>query len=265
MGKMGRMLMRGAAGIKRLPSNYVRYTNYFQGASVSASGVTSGAGTYVNTNGVWSPTLAQDSGSIQADKTYYINSRDTSTNRLMFYFPTAYLNTYEHISVQFEYKMVSRDNFATTFNINDGNTESTYSYQRVHWRSDRGVSGGQSSWLHNNESPTASSTWDDTGGFLWDNTWLPVEVYHNRLTPSAYLKIAGATVFSVSGGQTLGNYIDRSVLDGSISSGLIPFSWAQYQDSAAGDNGIEMYMDAIDIVCWNGTYANKPAWVRSNT
>lgn len=256
-----RIFKPGGSG---LPANYIRFRNYFQGASVSASTEITGAGSYVTSNGLWSPTLQQNNGSIQGDKTYYINSRDTASNRLMWYFPTAYLNNYQHISIQFEYKIISADGFATTFNINDGNSVSTYSYQRVHWRSDRGVSGGQSSWLHGNESPTASSTWDDSGGFNWYNTWLPVEVYHNRTAPSAYIKIAGYKVFEVSGGATLGNYINRSVLDGGVPSGVIPFSWAQYQDSAASDNGIEMYMDAIDIVCWNGSYSDKPAYVRSN-
>ena len=183
-------------------------------------------------------TLIENDGSFggSAGAEYYaINSRGTSANRLRYNFDGTDLNNFDNVAIQFEYYWLSVDNFGTTFHSN-----------RTAWRTNRSVVGGQSGGHLSLASPTASSTWPTPA-----NTWLPVEITHNRVTNTGYLKINGTKVIDVTsdlGAST--TYTSNEEL-----------CFAQFFSSAAGDNGIDMRIGVIQVSGYNGDIENDiPAY-----
>ena len=183
-------------------------------------------------------TLIENDGSFggSAGAEYYaINSRSTAANRLRYNFDGTGLNNFDNVAIQFEYYWLSVDNFGTTFHSN-----------RTAWRTNRGVVGGQSGGHLSLASPTASSTWPTPA-----NTWLPVEITHNRLTNTGYLKINGTKVIDVTSDQGASTtYTSNEEL-----------CFAQFFNSNASDNGIDMRIGVVQVSGYNGDIENDiPAY-----
>ena len=218
--------------------------------SITSSGSFSGVTTRINLSSTTTPdtddigfTLVEADGSFQGSPAYYyVNSRSTAANRLRYRMNGNVLNNYENVLITFEYYYDSADNFATTL-----------STEHHHFRSNRSVVGGQSGRLLGRAADSASSNWDNSGGFTWTNTWHRVRVYHNRTSNTGTFTIAGYEAMNVPnmGSASSGpNYSASSEL-----------CFAQFYDSAASDNGISMRIGAVEVNAWDGAESAAPAFV----
>ena len=230
--------------------NYSLYSNSFATGS-TASAASTGAGSYTDSNGIWTPTLSTFTSNVAWNPGGYmeIDSRTNAAARFYLDIPSAYLNNYRYVSWISTIYVVSRDNFGTAIGIQDDRADQ-YDNVLSWFRVDRSVVGGQSGGHMQYANPTeASSSWDDSGGFNWYDNQLQVQYWFDTSNNTGKLIIAGYDCVDVGVG-------DATRTPPFVGNGA--FWFGNWRDGGPNDNGIIMRVYGTEIAAWNGEFSERP-------
>lgn len=234
------------------PRDFSLYSNNFA-TSVNGSAAATGEGSYTDSNGIWTPTLSSFTSDVAWNSSGYmdLDSRTDSTARFYLDIPSAYLNNYRYVSWISTIHVVSKDNFGSALEIQDGRA-SQYDNLISAFRVDHSVLGGQGGGHMGHYNTTeASNAWDNSGGFNWYNNQLQVQYWFDTSNNTGKLVIAGYDCIVVGVGDA------NAALDTPFV-GDCSFVFGNYREGGPGDNGIEMRVYGTEIAAWNGEFSERP-------
>ena len=235
-------------------ADYSLYSNSFATGSTSSQ-ASSGEGSYVDTNGVWSPTFSTFTSNVSWNSGgggyMAVNSITDQNARFYFDIPAAYLNNYRYVSFISTMYVISNDNFGTAIEVFDDRGGDIFPNNIISFfRVNRAVVGGQSGNHFRYANPTESSaSWDDSGGFNWYNNQLQVQYIFDSSNNTGKLIIAGYDCIDVG----VGDAVNTLPFVGTGA-----FVFGNWKDGGPGDNGIEMRIYGTEIAAWNGNLADRP-------